>query len=86
MKPPQNGNVGLSCTVTDLVFQGPVVRVALETDDGRETIAHVGADEQLPMLRPGDTVWAGWERDAARLLPVGRVDTTELDVPVGEVS
>ena len=81
MNQPQNGNVGLSCTVKDLVFQGPVVRVALETDDGNETIAHVGADEQLPMLRPGDTVWAGWERDAARLLPVGRVDTTELDEP-----
>jgi len=46
----------------------------------------VGADEQLPMLRPGDTVWAGWERDAARLLPVGRVETTELDEPVGEAS
>ena len=27
MDQPQNGNVGLACTVTDLVFQGPVVRV-----------------------------------------------------------
>jgi spermidine/putrescine transport system ATP-binding protein len=69
MQAPTNGFVGLPCTVTDLVFQGPVVRVALATAGGDEVVAHVGADEQLPMLRPGDNVWAGWERDAARLLP-----------------
>jgi spermidine/putrescine transport system ATP-binding protein len=85
MAEPQNDHVGLPCTVTDLVFQGPVVRVALETGDGNETVAHVGADEQLPMLRPGDCVWAGWERDAARLLPVGRpVEPEDFDTPVGE--
>jgi spermidine/putrescine transport system ATP-binding protein len=66
---PANGFVGVPCTVRDLVFQGPVVRVALETAAGDEVVAHVGADEQLPLLRPGDQVWAGWERDAARLLP-----------------
>jgi spermidine/putrescine transport system ATP-binding protein len=69
MQAPANGYVGLPCTVSDLVFQGPVVRVALATDAGDEVVAHVGADEQLPLLRPGDKVWAGWERDAARLLP-----------------
>jgi spermidine/putrescine transport system ATP-binding protein len=84
MDTPQNGNVGLSCTVKDLVFQGPVVRVALETPDGSETVAHVGADEQLPLLRPGDTVWAGWERDAARLLPLGRIAPQNLETAVGE--
>jgi spermidine/putrescine transport system ATP-binding protein len=51
------------------VFQGPVIRVALATEAGDEVVAHVGADEQLPLLRPGDRVWAGWECDAARLLP-----------------
>jgi spermidine/putrescine transport system ATP-binding protein len=87
MKQPDNGHVGLTCTVKDLVFQGPVVRVALTTRDGSETVAHVGADEQLPMLRPGDQVWVGWERAAARLLPVGRVVTAEdLDAPTGEVT
>jgi spermidine/putrescine transport system ATP-binding protein len=86
MHQPDNGHVGLTCTVKDLVFQGPVVRVALTTRDGSETVAHVGADEQLPMLRPGDQVWVGWERAAARLLPVGRVLTAEdLDVSTGEV-
>jgi spermidine/putrescine transport system ATP-binding protein len=66
---PENGYVGVPCTVADLVFQGPVVRVALETGAGEEIVAHVGADQDLPLLRPGMQVWAGWERDAARLLP-----------------
>ncbi|MET1002616.1 MAG: ABC transporter ATP-binding protein [Acidimicrobiia bacterium] len=77
MDAPANGNVGVACTVKDLVFQGPVVRFALEAPDGSETVAHVGADEQLPLLRPGDRVWAAWERDAARLLPLGRVPYPE---------
>jgi spermidine/putrescine transport system ATP-binding protein len=83
MQPPSNGTVGLECTVADLVFQGPVVRVALAAPDGSEVVAHVGGGEQLPLLRPGDRVWAGWERDAARLLPVGRVPSVDLDA-VGE--
>jgi spermidine/putrescine transport system ATP-binding protein len=69
MSEPTNGTVGVPCTVSDLVFQGPVVRVALATADGQEVVAHVGADEQLPLLRPGDAVWAGWDGTAARLLP-----------------
>jgi spermidine/putrescine transport system ATP-binding protein len=69
MDEPVNGHVGVPCTVTDLVFQGPVVRVALATESGDDVVAHVGADQQLPLLRPGDHVWAAWERDAARLLP-----------------
>jgi spermidine/putrescine transport system ATP-binding protein len=66
---PTNGHVGVRCTVSDLVFQGPVVRVALAAADGSPLVAHVGADDQLPFLRPGDHVWAGWEPAAARLLP-----------------
>ncbi|GIU85773.1 MAG: spermidine/putrescine import ATP-binding protein PotA [Acidimicrobiia bacterium] len=66
---PANGHVGVRCTVTDLVFQGPVVRVALAAPDGSPVVAHVGAADRLPFLRPGDQVWAGWEPDAARLLP-----------------
>jgi spermidine/putrescine transport system ATP-binding protein len=69
MQAPANGYVGVPCTVTDLVFQGPVVRVALATAAGDEVVAHVGGDEQLPLLRPGEQVWAAWERDAARVLP-----------------
>jgi spermidine/putrescine transport system ATP-binding protein len=65
---PTDGSMTLPCTVIDYVFQGPVVRFALCGPDDAEVVAHVGADEQLPMLRPGDKVWASWESSAARLL------------------
>jgi spermidine/putrescine transport system ATP-binding protein len=69
MDAPPDGVAGVPCTVRDLTFQGPVVRVALETLAGAEVIAQVAAEDQLPLLRPGDRVWAGWEVAAARLLP-----------------
>lgn len=37
--------------------------------DGTEVVAHIGADQQLPLLRPGDEVWARWEPTAASVLP-----------------
>ena len=58
---PADGSMSLPCTVIDYVFQGPVVRFALAGPDDAEVVAHVGADEQLPMLRPGDKIWASWE-------------------------
>ncbi|MCJ7439543.1 MAG: ABC transporter ATP-binding protein, partial [Acidimicrobiia bacterium] len=61
-------------TVTDLTFQGALVRAELACDDGTVVIAHVGPDDDLPMLRPNDVVWLTWEGDAARLLP--GLDTT----------
>ena len=62
----------IQCTVIDFVFQGPVVRFALRSPDGSEIAAYVGADERLPMMRPGDVVWAGWDSDAARVLPANQ--------------
>jgi spermidine/putrescine transport system ATP-binding protein len=66
---PGDGTPMLPCTVIDYVFQGPVIRFALAGPDGNEIVAHVGAEERLPMLRPGDPIWAGWDASAARLLP-----------------
>ncbi len=66
---PSSAATSLRCDVIDYVFQGPVVRFALRSPDGTEVAAYVGADEQLPMLRPGDAVWASWDDDAARVLP-----------------
>jgi spermidine/putrescine transport system ATP-binding protein len=79
---PSNGAPRLRTTVTDLTFQGPLVRAALRTVDGSEVVAHIGPEDDLPLLRPGDSVWITWETDAARLLPgfderVGR--KSELD-------
>ena len=61
-------------TVVDLTFQGALVRAELACADGTVVVAHVGPDDDLPMLRPHDVVWLTWERDAARLLP--GLDTT----------
>jgi spermidine/putrescine transport system ATP-binding protein len=68
---PENGRVGVPATVRDLVFQGPVVRVALTAPDGSDVVAHVGPEEALPLLRPGDPLWVTWERDAAVVLRAG---------------
>jgi spermidine/putrescine transport system ATP-binding protein len=56
-------------TVTDLTFQGPIVRLSLAAPDGSPVIAHVGHDAALPLLRPGDRVWASWAPDAGCVLP-----------------
>ena len=66
---PTRGGAAIRCSVIDFVFQGPVVRFALRSPDGSEIAAYVGADEQLPTLRPGDAVWASWDSEAARVLP-----------------
>jgi spermidine/putrescine transport system ATP-binding protein len=55
--------------VTSLVFQGPVVRLAGAAIDGTELVAHIGPDQDLPLLRPGDEVWASWDPPAAVVLP-----------------
>ncbi len=68
-QPSGANNAAIRCAVIDFVFQGPVVRFALRSPDGSEIAAYVGADERLPTLRPGDDVWAGWDFDAARVLP-----------------
>ncbi len=56
-------------TVTDLTFQGPVVRLALVAPDSSPIVAMIDPDADLPLLRPGDTVHASWSPDAARVLP-----------------
>ena len=66
------GHAGINavrCTVVDLTFQGPVVRLVLHAPDGTPIIANLDPDSDLPMLRPGDTVWASWTDDAASVLP-----------------
>ena len=76
---PTNGAPHVATTVTDLTFQGPLVRAALRTADGTAVVAHVGPEDDLPVLRPGQAVWVTWEKEAARLLP-------GLDEKVGVMS
>lgn len=59
----------VQATVTDLTFQGPTVRLALRAADDSPIIANVDPDADLPLLRPGDAVWASWAATAACVLP-----------------
>jgi spermidine/putrescine transport system ATP-binding protein len=65
---PPAGFASVPAEVVDLVFQGPLVRFDLRALDGSPLVAHVGPEDDLPLLRPGDRVWAGWEPEAGRLL------------------
>jgi spermidine/putrescine transport system ATP-binding protein len=66
-----DGDQSVNATVSDLAFQGPIVRLALEAADGSPIIANVDPDADLPLLRPGDSVWASWTQSAACVLPTG---------------
>jgi spermidine/putrescine transport system ATP-binding protein len=64
-------------TVQDLTFQGPVVRLSLAAPDDSTVIAHVGPEQDLPMLRPGDEVHVGWAPEASLVLPAADIPTAE---------
>jgi spermidine/putrescine transport system ATP-binding protein len=66
---PQASGGRLDAVVAGLVFQGPTVRCQVTTAEGREVVAHIGDDVELPLLRPGDRVWVSWPRDACFVLP-----------------
>jgi spermidine/putrescine transport system ATP-binding protein len=66
---PSGDIARLSATVSDLTFQGPLVRAAARAADGSEVVAHIGPEDDLPALRPGSEVWITWDHDAAWLLP-----------------
>ena len=69
----------VNATVTDLTFQGPTVRLALTAADGSPIIATIDPDADLPLLRPGDRVWASWANDAACVLPSAPHQPHSLD-------
>lgn len=64
-------------TVTDLTFQGPVVRLSMAAPDDSTIVAHVGPEQELPMLRPGDEVHVSWSPSASLVLPGADVPTAE---------
>jgi spermidine/putrescine transport system ATP-binding protein len=67
----------VAATVRDLTFQGPVVRLSLDAPDGSPIVAHVGPEQQLPLLRPGDAVYVGWSPEASMVLPAADIPTAE---------
>jgi spermidine/putrescine transport system ATP-binding protein len=60
---------GLLVTVTETIFQGPVVRCVLRDSADTEIIAHVDDDERPAGLARGAKMWAVWDPTASRLLP-----------------
>lgn len=75
---PLTGDVAtVPATVRDLTFQGPVLRLSMAAPDGSTILAHVGAEQDLPLLRPGDQVHVGWSPNASLVLPAADIPTTE---------
>jgi spermidine/putrescine transport system ATP-binding protein len=77
MDAPTGDVATVRATVTDLCFQGPVVRLSMAASDDSPILAHIGAEQDLPMLRPGDNVHVGWAPDASLVLPAADIPTTE---------
>ncbi len=82
------GSTGLRASVTEILFQGPVIRALLRTDDGTILAAEVPADADGSMLRPGDIRWARWAPDAAVVLAGApeRAGASDADVDHVEAS
>jgi spermidine/putrescine transport system ATP-binding protein len=74
-EPTDGGSV--RATVTDLTFQGPLVRLLLVAADGSSIVAQLGHEVELPLLHPGDEVWASWPPDASLVLPAAEIPTAE---------
>jgi spermidine/putrescine transport system ATP-binding protein len=77
MDSPTGDVATVRATVSDLTFQGPVVRLSLAAPDESTIVAHVGPEQDLPMLRPGDDVHVCWAPDASLVLPAADIPTTE---------
>jgi spermidine/putrescine transport system ATP-binding protein len=72
---------GLRGTVTDVIFHGAWLRVALRLPDGTEVVGEADADSDLPSLRPGNEHWVAWSKSAPYLLDgwPDRAGATDLD-------
>ena len=62
------GIPSIPVTASSVIFQGPVLRLGLHAGDGTEIVAHLGA-EAANGVAPGASLFASWDREAARLLP-----------------
>jgi spermidine/putrescine transport system ATP-binding protein len=76
---------GLAGAVTQVIFQGASVRLAVVLGDGTEVVTLVDPDAELPFLRPGDAVGVSWRPGAAYLLPGWPARAGASDTDVDEV-
>ncbi len=66
---PAEGERAIPVTITNTIFQGPVIRVAMHTAEDREIVAHLAAGAGTDGLEAGTPAFATWDPTAARLLP-----------------
>jgi spermidine/putrescine transport system ATP-binding protein len=77
MDRPTGDLATVAAKVVDLTFQGPVLRLSLAGADDSPILAHVGPEQDLPLLRPGDDVFVCWAPEASLVLPAADIPTTE---------
>jgi spermidine/putrescine transport system ATP-binding protein len=73
------GGPGIEATLTGVVFQGPVLRCQARTDQGADLVAHVGVEDMVRGIHPGDRVALSWAPDASYLVPEA-VDAQHIGV------
>jgi spermidine/putrescine transport system ATP-binding protein len=59
----------IECTVTSMVFQGPVVRCQVATRTGAELVAHLGPEDDPASITVGSPITMTWAYDGAYLVP-----------------
>jgi spermidine/putrescine transport system ATP-binding protein len=59
----------MECTVTSMVFQGPVVRCQVRTSTGAELVAHLGPEDDPSSIAVGSPITMTWAYDGAYLVP-----------------
>ncbi len=66
---PPPGDAGLRARVTGVTFQGPVLEVELQTEEGSELVAQLTRSTPAAPVRSGDSLWVVWDDGAAHRLP-----------------
>jgi spermidine/putrescine transport system ATP-binding protein len=59
----------IECTVTSLVFQGPVVRCQVQTSTGADLVAHLGPEDDPASIHVGSPITMTWAYEGAYLVP-----------------
>ncbi len=59
----------IECTVTSLVFQGPVVRCQVQTSTGTDLVAHLGPEDDPASIHVGSPITMTWAYEGAYLVP-----------------
>ncbi len=59
----------IDCTVSSMVFQGPVVRCQVTTSTGAELVAHLGPEDDPTAIAVGSPITMTWAYDGAYLVP-----------------